>query len=64
VNVVTKFLHTYQSKGDRKLQRMEIEGENVIKVSPYKICNLTGYPIIVQRDRTAQQPGLTSHPNE
>jgi len=33
---------------------MDIDGDNIIKVSPYKICNLTGYPIIVERDLTKQ----------
>jgi len=56
VNVVLKFLNTYQKKkADQHSLTMDIEGDNIIKVSPYKICNLTGYPILVQRDFTAQQ---------
>ena len=54
LNVLIKLFNTIQEKIKKKEKKVaiEIEGDNIVKVSPYKIYNLTGYPILVQRDFT------------
>lgn len=49
-----QLFNTYQVNHSSDVESVEINGENIIKVSPYKVQNLTGYNINVQRDFTEQ----------
>ena len=56
LNVMTKLGSSYQEAlNDIKDNDPDSAKDNILRVSPYKILNLTGYALAVTRDFTAEQ---------
>jgi hypothetical protein len=60
ISVLTKGMHFLQSENETEEidLEQEIDYDLVVRVSPYKIINLTGYKILVTREFTESQKAL------